>query len=142
MVHVATDDQTVVKAEIEDLPKGKDGHTLLFAGDGAPTCHRFHFVFTSHGAPLGHHIHKGYGKGSCEERYKRILAAFADLMLLARSNVAMVEFNSNWGRLVRTFPLHMNDSRKVANSARLVLMRGKTKVAWGKKLPGPLGQEE
>jgi hypothetical protein len=141
-VYVASDDPTVVKAEIEDLPKGEDGHALLFAGDGAPACHRFCFVFTSHGAPSGHHIHEGYGKGSCEERYERNLAAVADLMLLARSDVAVVEFNSNWGRLVRTLPLRVNDSRRVADGARPVLMRGETKVAWGKKLPGPLGQEE
>ncbi len=88
---------------------------------------------------MGHHIHKGYGKGSCKERYKRNLATVPDLMLLARSDVAVVEFNSNWGRLMRTFRLHVNDSRKVANNTRLVLMRGETKVAWGKKLLGPLG---
>ena len=54
-------------------------------------------------------------------------------------NMAMVEFNSNWGRLVRTFRLRVNDSKRVMNGARPVLMKGAMRIAWGEKLPGPPG---
>jgi hypothetical protein len=138
-VYVATDDPDVVKAEIDDLPKDDDGHTLLFTEAGEPTCHRFRFVFSTYDAKTGYHLHKGYAKGTCEERYERNVASVADLMLLTRSDVAVVEFNSNWGRLVRTFRLRVNDSKRVMNGARPVLMKGEMRIAWGKKLPGPPG---
>lgn len=138
-VYVATDDPEVVKAEIADLPKDDDGHTLLFTDAGEPTCHRFRFIFSTYDAQSGYHLHEGYGKGSCEERYERNVASVADLMLLTRSDVAVVEFNSNWGRLVRTFRLRVNDSQRVMNGARPVLMKGEMRIAWGKKLPGPPG---
>ncbi len=138
-VYVATDDPVVVKAEINDLPKDDDGNVVLHAADGSITCHALRFVFTTHDAPSGHHLHEGYGKGSCEERYERNIASIADLMLLSRGNVVIVEFNSNWGRLVRTFRLRINDSKRVTNGARPVLQKGDIRIAWGRKLPGPPG---
>ena len=51
----------------------------------------------------------------------------------------MVEYNSNWGRLVRLFRLRLNDTPRILNGARPVLQKGELKIAWGKKLPGPPG---
>ncbi len=63
------------------------------------------------------------------------MASITNLMLLTRSNVAVVEFNLNWDMLVRAFRLHMNNSQRVMNSARPVLMKGEMSIAWGKKHP-------
>lgn len=138
-VYIATDDPVEVKAEINELPKDDDGYTLIVTDDGAPMCHKLRFIFSSFDAQSGYHLHDGYGKGSCEERYERNIASVADLMLLTKSDLVVLEFNSNWGRLVRTFRLRVNDSQRVMNGARPVLQKGDMKIAWGKKLPGPPG---
>ena len=138
-VYVATDDPDVVRAEIDDLTKDEYGNVVLHGPDGSVICHSFRFVLTKHEASTGHHLHEGYGKGSCEERYERNIASIADLMLLSRGNVVIIEYNSNWGRLVRTFRLRINDSKRVMNGARAVSQKGEIRVAWGRKLPGPPG---
>lgn len=139
LTYVATDDPEVVMKEVEDLPKDEEGNSVMYnsVDDKGGLCHRrFKFVF---GQVLeDYHIDSGKAKGDCDERYRRAIAGVADLMILARSNVFVGEFNSNWGRLVRTFRLKMNDSSKIMNGARPVLQR-EMRVAWGNRRPGPPG---
>lgn len=133
LVYVATDDPTEVQKEINALPK-EEGNPLLTKY----LCHKFQFVFSPFEQSLGFHIETGPSKGDCEERYTRNVASIADLMILTKSDMFVGEYNSNWGRLVRTFRLKMNDSAKIMNGARPVLER-RMKVAWGHQHPGPPG---
>lgn len=41
--------------------------------------------------------------------YRRNIHSIADLMILTKANTFVGEFNSNWGRIVRLFRLHLND---------------------------------
>jgi len=162
-VYVSTDDPVEVKAEIDDMPKDEQGYTLLMANTGELTCHKFRLIFSTYDQELlskeaenpeddddkkasagmpgssPFHLQDDPAKRSCENRYERNIASIADLMLLAKSNVAVVEYNSNWGRLVRLFRLRLNDTPRILNGARPVLQKGELKIAWGKKLPGPPG---
>lgn len=148
LVYVATDDPTEVRMEIADLPKDAQGNTFL----AFRSCHRFRFVF---GTPrrdmgydqanqadeegkLGFHLDYGPSKGSCEARYARSIVGIADLMILAKSDIFVGEFNSNWGRLIRTFRMKVNDSAKVMNGARPVVAK-EMKTAWAHRHPGPPG---
>ncbi len=77
-VYFATDDREVVKAEIDNLPKDNNCHTLLFTKAGKPTCHnKFHFVFTTYDAKSGYHLYKGYAKGTCEHGQLGLSLAFS-----------------------------------------------------------------
>lgn len=136
IVYVATDDPQEVQREIDALPKDSYGNTML----STDSCHKFRFIFSSfdHEKSLGFHIDAGKSKDPCEDRYARNIAGIADLMILAKSDVFVGEFNSNWGRLVRTFRLKMNNSAKIVNGARPVIER-EMRVAWGFKRPGPPG---
>lgn len=144
LVYVATDDPAEVRREIADLPKDAQGRTFLTS----QSCHRFRFVFgippRDVGLPpdeegkLGFHLDHGTSKGSCEARYARSIAGIADLMILAKSDIFVGEFNSNWGRLIRTFRMKVNDSTKVMNGARPVVAR-EMKIAWAHRHPGPPG---
>ncbi|KAL7535059.1 hypothetical protein ACHAXR_006245 [Thalassiosira sp. AJA248-18] len=133
LVYVATDDPAEVKNEIAELPQDSEGyHTTKYG------CHKFQFILTTYDSEVGYHIDAGASKANCEDRYARNIAGIADLMILTRSDIFVGEFNSNWGRLVRTFRLKVNDSAKVMNGARPVLERN-MKVAWGNQRPGPPG---
>ena len=122
-----------VRREIDGLPKDPTGKVLA-------ACQRFDLVLgpVDKNVSLGFHIRTGAAKGDCEDRYERNLAAIADLMLLAKSDLFVGEFNSNWGRLVRTFRLYMNNNANLVAGARPVLER-RMKVAWGPRQPGPPG---
>lgn len=137
IVYVATDDPHEVMREIEELPKDGLGNTLLPNWFGS-SCHKYKFVFNHFSQELGFHIESDGSKGACEDRYDRNIAAMADLMILAKSDVFVGEFNSNWGRLVRTFRLKMNDSTKIKNGQRPVIIR-ETRIAFGSLSPGPPG---
>ena len=147
LVYVATDDPAEVRREVEDLPKDSEGNTLFTDEGGCQI--KFRLVFGSPPeeeeeeeggeATPEFHLDSGCSKGDCEERYSRNIASIADLMILSKADVFVGEFNSNWGRLVRTFRLRLNNSGKVKNGARPVLTRGETRIAWGHKRPGPPG---
>lgn len=139
LVYVATDDPVEVRREIMDLPKDSDGNTLLRTKNGCQMTFKFAFGHEQASAMDSYHLDGDISKGDCEDRYARNIAGVADLMILAKSRVFVGEFNSNWGRLVRTFRLRVNDSTKVENGARPVLTEGEMRVAWGQQHPGPPG---
>ena len=133
LVYVATDDPAEVRREIDALPKDHTGRVLA-------ACQRFRLLLAPPGrnASLGFHIRTGAAKGDCDDRYERNVAAIADLMILAKSDLFVGEFNSNWGRLVRTFRLYMNNDANLVAGARPVLER-RMKVAWGPRQQSPPG---
>ena len=140
IVYVATDDVLEVKNEVNDLPKDSEGNTILtYGAGGEQSCHKFHFIFSRFYPGLGLHISTGPMKGSCEDRYARNIASIADLMILAKSDVLVGEYNSNWGRLIRLFRLRISDRVKIENGARPVTQRGQMLIAIGRKHPGPPG---
>jgi hypothetical protein len=139
IVYVATDDVLEVQNEVNDLPKDSDGNTVLIYEDGERSCHKFQFIFSRVDPTLGLHINTGPIKGDCEERYARNIASIADLLILAKSNVYVGEYNSNWGRLIRMFRLRMSSRNKIENGARPVTQRGQMLIAFGRKRPGPPG---
>merc|ERR1719223_524598 len=136
LVYIATDDPIEVQNEVNELPKDTSGSYYTLNSE---SCHKFQFIFSpASSMEQGFHIDSSPSKGSCEDRYERNIASIADLMILAKSDIFVGEFNSNWGRLVRTFRLKINNSAKIMNGARPVIQR-EMKVAWGNKKPGPPG---
>ena len=70
-------------------------------------------------------------KGGCEEQYLCNMASIAEVMILAKSDMFLGKFNSNWGRLVRIFWLNMMSSDdSLIIGARPVLLKEIT-IAWG-----------
>jgi len=159
LVFVATDDPKVVKQELTGMKKDDQGYTVM------NECHKFNFVFgPTPKDDTPSHLNSEGGHRNCVDRYKRNIAGIADLLILAKSNLFVGEFNSNWGRLVRVFRMRLNDElfdadgeaegidldqgeqlaaggkrRRAAKTvAHPVLTKG-LKVAWGKPHPGPLG---
>lgn len=158
LIYVATDDPKIIKQELSFMKKDDQGHTVM------NECHKFRFVFGPMPKDdIPSHLNSEGGHRNCVDRYKRNIAGIADLLILAKSNLFVGEFNSNWGRLVRVFRMRLNDELMTANGevdsgdldekeqpadgkrrrtaktvARPVLAKG-LKVAWGKHHPGPLG---
>jgi len=137
LVYVATDDPTTVQSEVNEFPRDAEGNSIVNSVQSC--CNRFRFFFgtspSEQNALVSYHIDEGPSKGDCEERYRRNIAGIADLMILAKADIFIGEFNSNWGRLVRTFRLRLNTSGKWARPVLLKEMR----VAWGSSHPGPPG---
>jgi len=155
LIYVATDDPKMVKQELSFMKKDDQGHIMM------NDCHKFNFLFGPMPKDdiLSSHLNAEGGNKNCVDRYKRNIAGIADLLILAKSNLFIGEFNSNWGRLVRVFRMRLNDELFMSNGevegedeqllggkrrrtaktvAHPVLTKG-LKVAWGKPHPGPLG---
>ena len=73
----------------------------------------------------------------CSSRYHRNIVSMADLMVLAKAKMCILEFNSNWGRLVRALRVQMKNGTAAGDdvdrttkgvASPFVL---DTRVAWG-----------
>ena len=165
LVYIATDDPETVQWEIDQLPKDADGNTvwndscLRFKFVFGPTdlvpaeedidcshasseqerqsCESGRFVRDDRGYTK-YHLDASKAKGDCDGRYARNIASVADMMILAKADLLVGEFNSNWGRLLRVFRIRPNDSRKIERGGRPVLIK-EMRVAWGRQIPGPPG---
>jgi len=102
-VYVASDDIAIVKKEISNMPKSRDGTTIVGG------CERVRFVFNPTGEEVAFHLNEGGARDDCSERYKRNINSISDLMIVTKSNTFVGEFTSNWGRLVRIFRTKLND---------------------------------
>ena len=148
LVYIATDDPEQVQQEIDQLPQDEAGYTII------NECHKFNFFFSPKGDmsqkgeliyggstatdafESGFHIQNGVSpKNGCADRYVRTIASIGDLMLVAKSDLFVGEFNSSWGRLVRMFRMQMNADTEVGN----LLNKMEMKVAWGNNKPLPPG---
>eukprot|EP00986_Skeletonema_menzelii_P004751 scaffold1665_cov149-Skeletonema_menzelii.AAC.1 len=114
IVYVATDDPVVVKKEIADLPHHIDESTILWNG-----CHELSFYFNptkESGFHLNGDGERGFLDGSKDNCFDS------------------GEFNSNWGRLLRTMRVRLRDSGDAEYSKTLDM-----RIAWGvmqPRLPG------
>jgi hypothetical protein len=159
LVYVATDDPRVIKQELTGMKKDDLGFTVM------NQCHKFKFVFgPAQNDEAPSHLNSEGGHRNCVDRYKRNISGIADLLILAKSNLFVGEFNSNWGRLVRVFRMRLNDElftadgeaegddldqgeqqaesgkrRRTAKTVPHPVLTKGLKVAWGKPHPGPLG---
>ncbi|KAL7529844.1 hypothetical protein ACHAWF_003131 [Thalassiosira exigua] len=121
-VYVATTGQRAVRAEAARLAPSRVGR-----------CRRpleFHYYPD---AAKAYHIQ--YAE-RCRERYDVNLVSVAELATLTRSEVFVGEFNSNWGRLVRT--LRTTTDRRSSELGGATTTR-EVRVAWGPEEPEPPG---
>ncbi|KAL7540999.1 hypothetical protein ACHAWF_006835 [Thalassiosira exigua] len=136
-VYVATDDPKEVRKEILALPGRIDERTVLWRA-----CHKLSFFFAPEGDGVFHLNGEITGlktlakdreakKGDCRERYRRNVASVADMMLLARARTFIGEFNSNWGRVVRTLRVRLNDAPGEGGGGSGPTRTMDTRVAWG-----------
>mmetsp|Transcript_16823 Transcript_16823/g.36316 ORF Transcript_16823/g.36316 Transcript_16823/m.36316 type:complete len:579 (-) Transcript_16823:79-1815(-) len=135
VVYVATDDPAEVQREIGDLPKDEDGNSIIKDG-----CHKIKFFFTPTKEIENFHIDDGPDQDDCGGRYKRNIASIADMMIAAKSDMFVGEFNSNWGRLVRIFRMQLkNVGDSDINESPVAAVERKMNVAWGDEYPLPPG---
>ncbi|KAL3805392.1 hypothetical protein HJC23_009099 [Cyclotella cryptica] len=144
IVYIATDDPKTVRQEIQQYPHVRGGVTVL------NECTKALFVFSplseEHSPSKSFHIspcrRKICGDDDCFKRYHRNIAAIADLMILTKSAKFVGEFNSNWGRLIRSFRTVLNENSDIFGNEKEdeppVLVRD-TVIAFGPNHPGPVG---
>ena len=118
-IYIATDDPIVVKQEIDALDNHLDENTILWKD-----CHELTFYFNPTDASAFHL--NGDGEDgfvakegdeddddedgdSCFARYHRNIASIADMMILSKARTFIGEYNSNWGRVIRTMRVRLND---------------------------------
>jgi hypothetical protein len=97
-VYVATDDPETVRREITALK---------------PNRFRFHF-YPDSASTTGHLL----DESDCSRRYERTIGAMTDLLLLIRSTIAIAEYTSNWGILVRFHRTFLADGHVGSASVR------------------------
>lgn len=109
-VYVATDDPVVVRREIAELPNHMDDNTVLWND-----CYLLTFYFNPTDASSFHLNGDGEEgfkdkdvEDSCFMRYHRNVASIADMMLLSKARTFIGEYNSNWGRVIRTMRVRLN----------------------------------
>jgi hypothetical protein len=126
-VFIATDDPVTVQKEIQSLPKARDGNPKIsYCG------HKAMFVFSpSSKTTNSFHLNDRAKGDDCHNVYQRNIAAIADMIVLARANKLVADFNSNWGRFIRNFRMFLDGKTHVA-------LRDMT-AAFGNSHPGPPG---
>jgi hypothetical protein len=97
-VYVATDDPKTVRREISALEPN-----------------RFRFHFHPDSARTFGHLQD---ESDCVRKYERTIGAMTDLLLLIRSTVAVAEYSSNWGIIVRFHRTFLADGRVGSASVR------------------------
>ena len=50
---------------------------------------------------------------SCFARYDRNIVSFVDMIILSKARTFIGEYNSNWGRLIRTVRVRLNDTLRL-----------------------------
>lgn len=153
-VYVATDDPVVVKQEVAALPNHVSKNTVLWN-----ECYELTFYFSPadfHSFHLnGHHggeeeeVYNDEGgerergedevkKDNCFARYDRNIVSIADMAIAAKARTFIGEYNSNWGRLIRTMRVRLNKSSGNKWLAQFTKTLD-TRVAWGNPLERPPG---
>lgn len=147
-VYVATDDPVVVRQEIAELPNHVDENTIMWN-----ECHRITFYFNptdDQSFHLNGDGEKGFDPGhegddSCFGRYHRNVASVADMMILSKAKTFVGEYNSNWGRVIRTVRVRLNPppaqadgeggASQVATGVEGLTRTLDTRIAWGSTRP-------
>jgi hypothetical protein len=97
-IYVATDDPEIVKREIRALEPN-----------------RFRFHFNPEPASTTGHLQDD---SDCARKYDKTIAAMVDLVMVIRSTIAVAEYSSNWGFLVRFHRTFFADGHAGSASAR------------------------
>jgi hypothetical protein len=140
-VYVATDDPVTVRGEIDALPN-RVGPNAVMWND----CHELAFYFNPTDADAFHLNGDGEGgfregnrADTCLDRYHRNIVSVADMFLLCRARTFIGEYNSNWGRVIRTMRVRLDPTlaRSEGDGAGGAPARGgltytlDTRIAWG-----------
>ncbi|KAL3815534.1 hypothetical protein ACHAXA_004179 [Cyclostephanos tholiformis] len=143
-VYVATDDPVVVRSEIAALPNRVGPNSVLWND-----CHELTFYFNPTDVDAYHLNGNGEGgfsdesrEDNCFDRYHRNIVSIADMFLLCRARTFIGEYNSNWGRVIRTMRVRMNPilalpdgdggvDGDVASTRNGLTYTLDTRVAWG-----------
>ncbi|KAL3799660.1 hypothetical protein ACHAW5_004309 [Stephanodiscus triporus] len=135
-VYVATDDPAVVRGEIEALPNRVGPNVVLWNG-----CHELTFYFNPTNADAYHLNGDGEGgfrsqrEDTCLARYHRNIVSIADMFLLCRARTFIGEYNSNWGRVIRTMRVRLNPTGGGGDDASApggpLTYTLDTRIAWG-----------
>lgn len=152
-VYIATDDPLVVKQEIADLPVEHINENTILWNE----CHELTFYMNPtdesafHLNGDGEHGFKDdsdntpEGGDNCFMRYHRNIASIADMMILSKAKTFIGEYNSNWGRVIRTMRVRLNSpvvqddsgegetgevTQKAVNSFDFTKVLD-TRIAWG-----------
>jgi hypothetical protein len=132
LVYIATDDRKQVLSEIDQLPKDDEGNTVV------NECHKFKFITSPHHNDI-FNLHAEKAMSNCRGRYSRNIASVGDMMIAAKSDRFVGEFNSEWGRLVRIFRMQLTDVEGVYDHVSPTVVQRDMKVAWGNEEPLPPG---
>jgi hypothetical protein len=97
-IYVATDDPETVKREIRSLKP-----------------HRFRFHLNPESASSTGHLQDA---SDCSRKYDKTISALVDLAMVIRSTIAVAEYSSNWGILVRSHRTFFADGRAGSASVR------------------------
>ena len=105
-VYIATDDPATVHREINAIPRvnGK-GASLVDQCN-----HKVNFVFAQTPEHAVFHINDRRTDDNCHAVYKRNIAAISDLVILARAQKFVGDYNSNWGRFIKVARSFLNDN--------------------------------
>ena len=141
-VYVATDDPYVVQQEIKELPHhvGNDPLTIMWN-----TCHEIKFYFTPENNSSSFHISDKGKKASCFDRYHRNIVSMVDFFILTKAKTVIVEYNSNWGRIIYTSRVRMNTTIVDFGNGTVKEYLSQAfpediRVGWGGNDPGMIGE--
>ncbi|KAL7554329.1 hypothetical protein ACHAWF_017769 [Thalassiosira exigua] len=139
LVYVATDDPIEIRSEIDALPKDENNNTVLEDG-----CTKFQFFIgkfkiSANSQGTGFHIQDGPANADCFGRYRRNIASISDMMIAAKSDTFVGEYDSSWGRLVRIFRMQLHDETEGDGAAAAPVKMRDMRIAWGDRQPLPPG---
>lgn len=150
-VYVASDDPHEIVREIYELPQDPDSPEVNMRRTTKDGCHKFHFVPSPHAFMKKIDLHIDGDHVLCGKMYVRNIVSIADMMIAAKSDMFIGEFNSNWGRVVRMFRMNLKKPNpaddiwckkhhKHETSIRCSpILKKETRVAWGNNEPLPPG---
>ena len=131
-VYIATDDPIVIKQEIDNLDAPHLNDNTVLWND----CHELTFYFNPTNEVSAFHLNGDGEKPSeesaendnCFARYHRNIASIADMMILSKGKTFIGEYNSNWGRVIRTMRVRMN--KNVVPGSNDYTRTLDTRIAW------------
>jgi hypothetical protein len=129
--YIATDDPSTVHEEISSIPRvnGK-GASLIDECN-----HKVNFVFAPTTKDTIFHVNDRRAGDNCQQVYKRNIAAIADLVILARADKFVGDYNSNWGRFIKVARSFLEE-----DGAKPLVVTKPMVVAFGPSHPGEPGR--
>lgn len=130
ITYIATDDPTTVHNEINAIPRVNGKSASL-----VDECnHKVNFVFAPTTKDTIFHVNDRRAGDNCQLVYQRNIAAIADLLILARADKFVGDYNSNWGRFIKVARSFLNE-----DGAKPLVVTKPMVVAFGPSHPGEPG---